>query len=84
MALCVVEDARGLGTVETLSSELLTLPEAARLLRVSTAHVRRMVDAGVCPAVTVSPRCRRIPVAHVRSLLAAAGVSLTLTAGAHA
>jgi excisionase family DNA binding protein len=68
-----------------VDSDLLTLSEAARLLRVSTAHVRRMISAGVCPAVVVSPRCRRVPAAHVRSLLAAAGVSLNNNdAAAHA
>jgi excisionase family DNA binding protein len=60
--------------------DLLTLPEAARLLRVTPAHIRRMINAGLCPAVVVSPRVRRIPSAHVRGLLANAGATLTLSA----
>ena len=65
--------------------ELMTVREVAGALRCSPDRVRRLVRLAEMPAVRVGPRAWRIPTAHVRALLAAAGVSLTFnTAGAHA
>jgi excisionase family DNA binding protein len=50
----------------------LTVDEAARLVRLSTKSIRRLIDNGQIPAIKVSGSIR-IPVAWRDSLMRAAG-----------
>lgn len=43
-----------------MAGKLLTIAEAAALLRVSVPHVRRLIKSGALPARQVSPRVTRI------------------------
>lgn len=53
--------------------DLLTVDEAAAVWRISDTQVRRLIASGECPAVRISPRCRRIPKAWVLQTLAEGG-----------
>ncbi|MBX3389208.1 MAG: helix-turn-helix domain-containing protein [Phycisphaeraceae bacterium] len=62
----------------------LTVSEAARLTRLSTKSVYRLIDSGQIPAIKVSGSIR-IPVAWRDALMRAAGeaVAASLEAGSH-
>ena len=53
------------------SSFLLTVPEAARILRISETTTWRRVRDGRLRSVIVGVRCRRIPMEAIRELLKA-------------
>jgi len=55
-----------------IDEPFLTVPEAARLVRMSTKSIYRMIDAGQIPAIRVAGSIR-IPTAWRDSLLRAAG-----------
>jgi len=54
--------------------DLLTPDEVADVWRISGSQVRRLIASGDCPAVVLSPRCRRVPKAWVIETLADFGV----------
>jgi excisionase family DNA binding protein len=56
-------------TPSVLHRELLTIPETASKLRVSEKTVRRLVSAGIMPAVRVSAGAIRIEAAELNGWL---------------
>ena len=51
---------------------VLTLPETARVLRISRAQAFALARDGRLPVVQLSPRVRRVPLDALRQQLAAA------------
>lgn len=52
-----------------MNPALLTYTEAAEMLTISAATVRRLVQAGKLRAVALSARCHRVDAASVRAYL---------------
>lgn len=52
-----------------MSALLITAPEAAKQLNVSVRTVYSWISSGRLPSVRLSPRCTRVPVAAVESLI---------------
>lgn len=61
----------------------LTVDEAARLVRLSTKTIRRLIDTGQIPAIKVSGSIR-IPVAWREALMRAAGEAVAASIEANA
>jgi excisionase family DNA binding protein len=51
--------------------KLLTIPEAAKLLRVSQDHVRLLIRQGRLPHIKIGPRLVRIPRGGLSDFLSA-------------
>lgn len=45
-----------------LTSIMVSVPEAARLLNIKRSRAYELVNAGVIPSVRLGPRCIRVPV----------------------
>jgi excisionase family DNA binding protein len=57
-----------------MSSELLTIKEAARVLTISPGYLRVWVADGLIGHVRVGPRCIRIKPSEIERFLAAAEI----------